>query len=466
MKTGNQLIQKTFHSILIVNAVSMVSAILCTLIDSIVTGQFLGTEAITAAGLITPVVLMTNLLGALLGPGVTVVCSRLIGMAQPKRSNQAFSLVVITDILALGTVSVLLYAASPVIARLLGSATGSAQIVQMITDYLRGFSFGLLPMCLTMGLTGLMLLDNDRKCGLLTMFVTLGADVTFDLANALFFHRGMMGMAIATSLSYVLGLCVLLTHFTKKDRILHFTLQGLRPGDLKDVVLCGIPSVITMGSQVLRGLIFNVLLLSVAWSSAVASLAVANAAFSVINVLGISMFNSTTTLCSMLYGEEDRTGLLTAQAVAMRTVTACFAVIAALVLLLARPIAGLFLNASAVEELTQAARLIRLLAVQNGLYSLSYSLCGGYQGTHKLKMNYSLAFLREGVLPLLCIAGLGLLLGLRGFEMGYVAVGSLTLLLCFLIPAVKNGKLSAAPEDLLMLSPAFAPPVSSSGQKS
>jgi Na+-driven multidrug efflux pump len=84
------------------------------------------------------------------------------------------------------------------------------------------------------------------------MFVTLAADAAFDLANVLVFHGGMLSMALATSLSNCLGLCVLLTHFSRKDRILHFTLQGLRAGDLKDVVLCGIPSVISMGSQVVR----------------------------------------------------------------------------------------------------------------------------------------------------------------------------------------------------------------------
>lgn len=455
MKAGKQLIERTFFGILIVNCVSMISGILCVLIDSIITGQFLGTEAVTASGLVNPVVMMTNLLGMLLGPGVMIVCSRLVGMAQPQRCNQVFSLVVIIDLLLVGTVSVLLFTAAPAIAQTLGISTGNAQIIQMMADYLHGYSFGLLPTCLNMGMSGLMMLDNDQKRGLLTMFVTLAADVAFDLANVLVFHGGMLGMALATSLSNCLGLCVLLTHFSRKDRILHFTLQGLRAGDLKDVVLCGIPSVISMGSQVIRGFVFNLLLLSIAGSGAVAALAVANSAFSVIVSVTMAMLVTTITLCSLLCGEEDRSGLITALSVSIRTVTLSFAVIAVFLLLLAHPIAGLFLNVSAAEEIVQAAWFIRFMGVQFCLISLCYSLCGGFQGTRNVKMNYFYALLREGVLPLLCCTGLGVVFGMKGFELGYVVAGSLTLLLCFLIPWKHNGRFSTAPEDLLMLSPDF-----------
>ena len=65
MKQDNQLIKKMLNGILITNVISVVSGIGCVMIDAIVTGQFLGTDAVAAAGLIQPVVMLINLTGGL-----------------------------------------------------------------------------------------------------------------------------------------------------------------------------------------------------------------------------------------------------------------------------------------------------------------------------------------------------------------------------------------------------------------
>ncbi len=56
-------------------------------------------------------------------------------------------------------------------------------------------------------------------------------------------------MALATSFSNVVGFIVIMLHFLKKDRILHFTTKNLKMSDMRDVFLRGIPSGISMGSQ-------------------------------------------------------------------------------------------------------------------------------------------------------------------------------------------------------------------------
>ena len=49
MKTDTHLLNKMFRGILITNAISIVAGIACVMIDGIVTGQFLGPDAVTAA---------------------------------------------------------------------------------------------------------------------------------------------------------------------------------------------------------------------------------------------------------------------------------------------------------------------------------------------------------------------------------------------------------------------------------
>jgi anti-sigma regulatory factor (Ser/Thr protein kinase) len=258
-------------------------------------------------------------------------------------------------------------------------------------------------------------------------------------------------------LSSLAGFLVVLTHFTKRDRVLHFTREGLCAADLRDVILCGIPSLISFGSQALRGICFNTLLTAIAGSWAVAALSVANSSFSIILAVSQGMVTATSTICSLLYGEEDRKGLSQALGLSLRTVCAVFALIAAVLLVFAQSVAGLFLVSSAGEELNLAAQFIRMMALQSFLGSVSFSLSGAYQGTRRLNLNYLIDTLREGVFPVLTITVLGNLFGLSGFKAGFVAAGLLVLLSCLLIPRCCSGSFTLSPEKLLLLPAAFGP---------
>lgn len=114
-----------------------------------------------------------------------------------------------------------------------------------------------------------------------------------------------------------------------------------------------------------------------------AAFSVCTSSFSVFLALARAMFTTTSTISSLLYGEEDRKGLGQVMRLTFRTAFVVSALIAAMLLVLARPFAGLFLVSSAGTELGQAARFIRLTALQYLLTSISFPLSGAYQGTRR-----------------------------------------------------------------------------------
>ena len=81
LQANDKLIRDCFKSLLTVNLVSMLSVILCIVIDSAVTGKFLGTSAVTATGLSSPVVLLVTMICSILGGGLGTVCTRYMGKA-------------------------------------------------------------------------------------------------------------------------------------------------------------------------------------------------------------------------------------------------------------------------------------------------------------------------------------------------------------------------------------------------
>lgn len=455
MKTDNRLIRTTFQGLILINILSMLSGIACVMVDSIVTGRFLGTTAFTASGLLNPVVMICNLVGTLLGSGAGIICTRYMGMARADRVNQVFSIVLIVLVTAGCLFTLCLFGAAPAIAQMLGGKAGDPAIVGMIRNYLRGYAFGMMPMFLTMSMMSLMMLDNDQRRGMMATTTTLAADILFDLLNALVFHKGMLGMAVATSLSNVFGLLVMLSHFLRKNRILHFTMKGLKLSDMLEVIACGVSTAITTTCQALKGLFYNSLLLSIAGAGAVASYTVCNSTFSVVASVVVGMVVSSSTLCSLLYGEADRRSLTEGLGLAIRTVLVLLTVVAALIILFARPLAGLFLASTESDQLKLAATFIRFMSLQTWFAAISYPIGGAYQGTGHLKLTYFITILREGVFPILTVAVLGRAMGLAGFEAGLVLSGILVLAVCVLIPTFMNRRFSMTAENILLLPESF-----------
>ena len=454
MKTDTNLLNKMFSGILIINAISIVAGIACVMIDGIITGQFLGPDAVSASGLLQPVVMVINLVGGLLG-GVGVMCTRYMGKAQRDRVDQVYSIVMIAAFCYAVISIILLYLLAPWLANALGAKTGSPEIVAMIKDYLIGFCPGTFFMRFTILLSGLMMLDNDKKRSMLAMGATLVSDIVFDLLNVTVFNGGMFGMAIATSLSNVVGFIVIMTHYRRKDRVIHFTTKGLKLKDLGDVVLRGIPNAINMGCQAARTLCFNALLLAIADKTAVAGLSIANNAFSVPFALMLGMFMSASILSSLMYSEEDRRGLEHGITLSIKITIAIFVVLGAVMAIFPKPFSMLFVNRSAAAAVDQGAAFIRWWGIQFLLMAVSFPISGTYQGTVRLKQSYIIDIMREGVLPIACVALLGRAFGVHGAEIGFALAGLLTLVTTALIPAVCNKKLPLKPKDFLILSEDF-----------
>ena len=451
LRSDDRLIKYVFRSLLTVYVVSMVSVILCVLIDAAVTGQFLGTGAVTATGLLTPVVTFCSMLCALPGVGISAVCTRYMGMADVKKVNQAFSLIFYATFAVSLIVSIVLFAAAPSIAAALSTGTNDPQIAADITAYLKGIAFGRLFAGLSVPLNGIMMIDNDKNRVVIATMATLLVDAVLDFANVLVFHGGMFGMAMATSVSGIAAFLILMLHFRKKDRIIRFTAAGLAPSDIGDSVLAGLVVSIGQAGIVLRGLLFNKILLIVAGAGAVASLSVANNAFAVIMLLFLALVSTTSTLCSMFCGEEDRSALVKTMRLSFRYTFVIMLAVAMLFLIFARPVAAVFLKSNAVEELTGAARFIRFLTIQYVISALSHPVVGGLIGTKHERLNFVLSILKEAVFPAAAVVPLGLLFGLHGVEAGFVVTGLFVLLSTVLVPWIAKKKVPASAADFVLL---------------
>lgn len=457
MKSDNTMIRKAFGRILIVNIAAMISNQLCLTIDSIVTGQFLGTNAVVAMGLLNPLNMSLNIICGLFGPGTGMVCSRFMGKADVKTVNKIFStMIVITSAIAILTAALFWFGA-PMLAQLSSFNQEGELITGMMSDYIRGFAPGILVKGLCLVMASIMALDGDPKRGLMHSLAILISDALLDLANVLIFHGGLFGMAMASSVSTFIGFFVLILHFFKKGHVVNFSMKEFSFIHAKDVLLAGFSTTITHFMLASRTLCFNKILMGLGGSLAVASHSLAFSAFLPLYAVNLGALIATATVAGLFFGEENRRALTDSFKFAVKTLFKIFAVLTLIYIIFAAQLARLFLGNGDAAVLMQAERFIRFIVVGNLFAVPIYCIAGFYLGEKKLKYNYVISILKDGVYPILVGLAMSSIWKMHGFEFSYVVAGMISLVSVLLIPLVVNKKIPKSADDLLLLPEDFGP---------
>ena len=252
-KKKNYIVNSVYRSFLLVCVLSMVSATLGGLIDNVIVGRFLGTEALGAMGIVSPVMFLFMALGVLCASGGAILVSQALGQGDTARVRNVFSTAVCFDALA----GVIVCALGLVFVRPLAALLGArGTLAELSVQYLRGFLFSA-PAVIALGvLMQLVQIDGSPRLTLLATVVMTVSDVVFDLLVVVL-HAGMLGMALATTLSNYLAVAVLAFHFRKDS----CTLKLVRPRSplraFRSMALTSLPAVMTVGGDLVRTTILN-----------------------------------------------------------------------------------------------------------------------------------------------------------------------------------------------------------------
>ena len=454
-KLGQDVIASMFLPASLVMVFAQMTGVVANIIDGVVTSRFLGDAAYSAVSLLSPMVNIILLLASFISIGGQIVCSHKVGTGDREEANAVFSFSVLFGA-AVAVLFVLLGLFCPgILFRICGvSLEKRPELYGNMLWYLRGYLPGIPAVILVQVLSPFLVMDNGKKLVTLSATVLCVADVAGDLANALLFHGGVLGMGLATSLSLCLQLLILLTHFFRKERYLQFSLKALTATHLKEITKNGSLSFIKKLATILRDIGTNRINLIVAVSTAAIA---AKGMQSDLNMLmfcfSIGIGRTLLTMSSMFYGAADRDGLKRVFAFAME-LCLLYAVIFGPILFLGAPLlTRIYTTDPEVTELSVFS--IRCMALGLGLDAVSETYQDFLQGIQNRKMVNFLCFAERLFIPLLMAFALGMAFGSKGI-MAAVAAGKLVLLLIlFVILCVRCGGIPKRLEDYMLLPEGF-----------
>ena len=203
--TYGRLLKFTFPSI-----VMMVFTSIYGVVDGIFVSNFAGKTPFAAINLIMPYLMLTSVLGFMVGTGGTALISMTLGMGDKKKANEIFSL--LTWVCIIG--GIMLTALSMVFMRpvaILLGATGQmledcvtyGMIVQLaLTAYILQYAFQ--SFCVT----------AEKPNLSLTMMVVAGVcNILLDALFVAVFRWGLVGAAVATTIAQITGAIIPIVYF-------------------------------------------------------------------------------------------------------------------------------------------------------------------------------------------------------------------------------------------------------------
>lgn len=225
---GKEKVSTLFKKIFFPTVLGMLSVSAVTTIDGIFVGHGVGSDGIAAVNICIPLLMILTGVGLMAGVGCSVMASVYLSKGKPvlARASITHALLFVTIVTLLVVTPIFICPGQ--VALLLGAST---HLLPMVTDYLIWFAPSLLfQLSETVAMFALRL-DGVPKLGMWCSIVMAVVNIILDWLFIFPFGWGVMGAALATSVSCLVGAAIAIVYllFYARSLRLHalrFNLDG------------------------------------------------------------------------------------------------------------------------------------------------------------------------------------------------------------------------------------------------
>jgi len=419
------------------SVVMMVFTSIYGVVDGLFVSNFVGTTPFAAVNFIFPLIMILGAVGFMLGTGGTAIVAKTLGEGDAPRANRYFSLIVYTAIISGTALAILGIAFVRPIAMLMGA---EGEMLECAVVYARVVLIGLPFFMLQNSFQNFFVTAEKPKIGL---FVTVLAGVTNIVGDALLvavLDLGLVGAALATALSQIVGGLLPLIYFLRRNSsLLRLSRAEFNVSVLLRACTNGSSELMSNISSSVVTLLYNAQLLKYAGEMGIAAYGVIMYVNFVFIAIFIGIVIGAAPIVSFNYGAGNRDELRNVFRKCTVSVILLGALMTALALLLSGPLSSAFVGYDpALYEMTLWGFII---------YSLHYVVAGFnifgssfFTALNNGAVSAAISFLRTLVLQCSAVLLLPLAFGLDGiwFSVLVAELLAFTVTLLFIIAKRKK----------------------------
>ncbi|MEN6327321.1 MAG: MATE family efflux transporter, partial [Syntrophomonas sp.] len=388
MKDNHYLITNSFQRYLIPSILAILGGNISFMVDHIIAGQVLGSNALAAMSMVNPLFFLLTTIGTLIGVGSSTLASITIGGEDRKTTNRLFTLSVVL-VLVLGAVlSIAGWWLLDPIANLMSEGT---VLHGMVYEYCRGLLPGSICIMAVYIPLNFFRIEGRGHLGMIMFLIMAGLDIALDLWFTVVMGMGMFGLALATVLSALAAVLILTPFLFIKGGGYRFVSIGKSLRLVNGIVVAGSPPALNNLYTVIRTLLLNIMLLSVGGPVAVASFAFINSVNTLAQAVVSGISQTVSPLVGVFYGEHDVLSIRKVFKLSIRFGLVSMAAFSILVSIFAGQICLWFGLTNSVQQNVAIPALIissisLIAAVVNNIFTYYYMTIGRTQLANKITL--------------------------------------------------------------------------------
>lgn len=446
---NDYIVRKTYLSFVVVSILSSLTATVGMLIDNIIVGRSLGSDALGAMGIVGPVSLIFSAIGNICSGGGGARAAQALGRGDREKMNLIFTTNTLLVLGAGGLLTILGMLFAPQIALLLGA---KESLLEPSTQYLYGYFLGSVPTIMLSAMMSFIRIDGSPKLPLVCIAVMSGANIILDVLMVYVFRQGMLGMALATTISYTLAVVVAFTHFLKKDSTLKYIKPTRLFSELSQTVVTGLPTAISRIGDTIKVMLLNNMMIAYVSVAAVTALNVRTQANNFLGAIVIGISQAITPTIGMFFGEEDKSAMKGTLKTTLKFGLSVIAVLAVTLLVFPSFFSGL-LGVSDGEIMKMSDMAIRFFAIGMPFFLINNILMSFYQCTKKVGIATMICILQSLVYTVVFAFILIHPLGSNGVWLAFLIGEILTLITVLVRVFIKKKSISLS--SIMMLDEDF-----------
>ena len=391
-----KIITKSYLRLIPVSMIIVASANICGFIDNIIISRYLGAGALAAVGYFSPMQAIFGL-SFVLTFGTMILCGNYIGSGQKDKVNSLFtgSFFTLLTINLIFILSLVMFRGK--ISNILCAGSSAAGLLE---DFILSLALSLLFSPQSALLLSLIPYNNEIGKSYIAAAVMLLGKLLLNLL--LVKPLGLFGIGLASSISDLAMLLILLPSFMKKTNTIYLKLSGIDLRLVGYAVKRGMSILLFYAGLIIKNSLMNYALIL---HSGDDGIAVVNVLASVCGITGTIMtgfVNAYATLGSLYYGEEDRESLMDLFKEAFVSGSACTMLMVITFLVFSGPLADFFFERGMqIWSLGQRMFMLGFLYLPFALIFILLLNTSRIQG--KMLMVNILSFIETGLIGVLAV---------------------------------------------------------------
>lgn len=210
------------------------------LVDTIIVGRFIGTQALAAVGATGSLMNLVNGFFTGIGSGATVVLSQFYGAGDNRGVSRSLHTAVALSVLLGGIITIFGMSFSPAVLRWMQTPETCFAIS---VSYIRVIFAGAVASMVYNMASGILRAMGDSKRPVYYLLVCAGANIVLDIVFVVGLHMGVSGAALATVLSQFVSAVLLLRVLCRLPNTpLTVSGLGLDRGLIRRILMIGLPA--------------------------------------------------------------------------------------------------------------------------------------------------------------------------------------------------------------------------------